>query len=67
MIDRQEKTAYLQIRCRKMRIMQKMREDIVNNPQINSASNGNNPLIVSFPPLAFIVAQATENAYICSQ
>lgn len=44
-----------------------MREDIVNNPQINSASHGNNPLIVSFPPLAFIVAQATENAYICSQ
>lgn len=44
-----------------------MREDIVNNLQINSASHDNNPLIVSRPPLAFIVAQATENTYICSQ
>lgn len=26
--------------------MQKMREDIVYNPQINSASHDNNPLIV---------------------
>ena len=29
-----------------MRIMQKMREDIVYNPQINSASHDNNPMTI---------------------